>query len=480
MGKELKRYGITLAVLYAVYAVVSYLIFLRDDFLLERIAFLTDSPGLLEKGRELAKLLHVNSIPTLLYFLTVTAMFVVYAKALRLLRNQSSGQSTSSKIVLRYAAAFLITTFLSFPALSTDVFDYIASNRVLFVHHANPWIEPPQNFPQDPFIYLGSWKFRASVYGPVQFLTSSLIHVFAKDDLLMNVIGFKFMGGIFTLATIVLLKKWFQKYSPDNFLYGLALFAWNPLIHIEIVGNAHNDMVMAFFSLLGFYWFFEGRLMIAAAALALAVLAKVVAILFVPIFGWWLFLQGKRRDAVRFLSWFSLMTLGGFLSLGEGLRGFIGNLGVQLELYLRSFPTAVRFMFLKMGFEKGQAVWAEKLVTIPPFLLLLTGALSRIRRTGVIAGMVVIILLYLVLVSPMLQPWYLAWILPFAAILPRGRLQAVVLLSSYTSLLYYAVLFASFYLYPLNFFWQIAMLATIALPPLILGVIPQRWYTERQ
>src|SRR3990170_3262714 len=72
MEKQLKRNGLMLAFLLVLYVIVSYLIFLRDDFLLERIAFLTNAPWLLEQGRELAKTLHVNSLPTQIYLLTMT------------------------------------------------------------------------------------------------------------------------------------------------------------------------------------------------------------------------------------------------------------------------------------------------------------------------------------------------------------------------------------------------------------------------
>ncbi len=486
MEKQLKRYGFCLGVLFSFYTIISYLIFLRDDFLLERIAYLTNAPWLLETGRHLAKLLHVNSIPTPIFFLTVTAMFVIYVKTLRLLRNQTSGRSVKSKqsaatnIVLRYAAVFLITTFFSFPALSTDVFDYISSNRVLFVHHANPWIEPPQNFPEDPLIYLGSWKFRASVYGPVQFIFSSLVQGIAKDDIVNNIIGFKMEGLIFTLGLIWLMKKWLKEYDPENLEFGLTLFVWNPLILIEIVGNAHNDMVMAFFTFLGFYWFSKKRLSFAALAVAFGVLSKMVAVLFVPLMVLWLILRKQRNDAVRFFISVVLFITLGFASLGKGFMAFMENLGVQLGLYLRSLPTIIRFGFLRLGFTELCALAAEKILTVPPFVLLYGILISKMKQTGLLSAIITASLIYFMLVSPMLQPWYLVWFFPFVAILSKSfqRLQNVAIVFSYSSLCYYGVLFSSYYFYPLHFFWQIAMFGTIVVPPLFLWLMPKRWYTQ--
>ncbi|MCH7952009.1 hypothetical protein IH980_04715 [Patescibacteria group bacterium] len=478
MMVTLKKLGISLWLLFAFYSVLSYLIFLRDDFLLERISLLTEAPWVLTAGRRWAKILHVNSLPTPLFFISVTAMFIVYGKALQLLRKRGSNTRNAKKTIIRFAVLFMMTTLFSFPALSTDVFDYIASNRVLFVHHANPWLEAPQNFPQDEFIYLGSWKSRASVYGPVQFLFSSLVHVFAQNNLIANIIGFKLTGALFAIALILLMKKWLEKFAPDNLLYGLTVFAWNPLIYIEIIGNAHNDIIMAFFTFLGFYWLTRRKSVSAAVGLSLAVLSKVAAALFVPIMAFWLLGRKRKRQTVVFVSLFALFTAMGILTLGEGSVGFVKNLGFQLGLYLRSLPTILRYAFLKVGFPESKALIAEKFLTIPLFAALFVMTTSKIKRIGLPAGMVIVMLGYLMLVSPMLQPWYLVWVLPFVALLSPGRLQTTALVFSFSSLMHYTVLFTSYYFSPLHFAWQIVMFMVIVLPPLAVWLTPKSWYTQ--
>lgn len=477
MDKQLKRLGLSLTLAFAVYTILSYLIFLRDDFLLERISVLMQTPSLLELGRQWANMLHVNSLPTPLYFITVMLMFIVYFRALHYLRREKS-RKAAAKMIVKFAVVFMGATLLSFPALSTDVFDYIATNRVLFVHQANPWLEAPQNFPQDEFIYLGSWKFRASVYGPVQFLFSSFVHGVAGNSIIANIIGFKLTGLIFTGAAIWLMKKWLEQFASENLTYGLAVFAWNPLIHIEIIGNAHNDIIMAFFALLGFYWVSTTKSIQAAIGFAMAVLAKVATLLYIPIIAIWLLTRKRKRRATTFLVVFVLITVVGFATLGKGMMGFIKNLGVQFGLYLRSLPTIVRFFFLQTGITQAQASIAEKLITIPPVAAIFAVLLKRVGRTGVVHGMVAGMMIYLMLAAPMFQPWYLVWLLPFVALLKPQRLQAVALIFSWTSLLYYALLFTSFYFNPLHFAWQIAMFAFVVLPPLFIWIAPSRWYTR--
>ncbi len=476
MNQNLKKPGTYLSLLFLFYSFLSFLIFLRDDFILERISFLTQKPQLLTTGRQLAKTLHVNSIPTPLFFLTIVLMFIVYIKTLRLLKNQPAKKG-ASKTVMLFSGIFLIATIFSFPALSTDVFDYISSNRVLYVHDENPWLHPPQNFPDDEFIYLGSWKFRASIYGPVQFLFSSFVHFAARDNIIINILGFKLMHSAFLIATILALQKFLEKHFPSRQTYGLALFAWNPLVWIEIAGNAHNDIIMAFFTIVGVYFAFENKFVKAAVFFSFAILAKVAAIIYIPLVALWIINKNKQQLARFIITLLAAITVG-FMSLGEGFWGFISNIGVQLGLYLRSLPTILRFLFLKIGINDTQAALMEKLFTIPPFAFLYIKILKKLKEEGVVASMVAVMIIYLMIASPMLQPWYIIWFLPLAALLKPGKLQNVTIVFSFTSIIYYTVLFTSFYFNPLNFIWQITMFVVIVIPPLLLWVTPKNWYTR--
>ena len=478
LKNDLRKYGLLLWFLFVIYTIISFLLLLRDDFIMERLSLLTHAPWFLELGRKWAVTLHVNSFPTPLYVVTVVGMFLVYFRVLERLKNaETKMMSATTKMIMTFSLAFMLTLFFSFPALSTDVFDYISSNRVLFVHHANPWLEPPQNFPDDQFIYLGSWKFRASVYGPVQFLFSSLAHLIAQDHILTNIAVYKGMGMAFLLLTIFVVKTWLKDESPQRLAYGLAVIAWNPLLLIEIVGNAHNDIIMAFFSLLGCYLFYKKRYNLSALALACAVLAKMTALLILPLLGIWLIGKHRLKQSAQMAVTFILVTLSGMISLGSGFSGLMQNLGIQLGLYLRSLPTILRFFLLNLGLSNKLALYGEKALTLPAFGILVIKSIQYLKHIGFISAIVVVMTGYLMLVSPMLQPWYLVWVLPFVALLKRGKLQLGMLTFSMSSLLYYSVLFVSYYFSPLHFSWQIVMFLFMIIPPLIVWFTPQSWYT---
>jgi hypothetical protein len=164
--------------------------------------------------------------------------------------------------------------------------------------------------------------------------------------------------------------------------------------------------------------------------------------------------------------------------LGDGLPGFFHNLTVQLSLYLRSLPTLLRYFFHNLGLSQLQASLAEKAVTFPIFLSFYLFLVAKLKLGNPIPVFVTLLLGYLFLLSPMLQPWYLAWVMPLVSLLPPSRLQLSVITFTASSLFYYAVLFISFYFSPLNFVWQAAMFFTMVIPPLIIWFIPSGWYTR--
>jgi hypothetical protein len=474
--KLVKINGLLLVLLMFFYSVTSYLIFLRDDFILERISVLSGNPEWLEEGRVIAKQLHVNSIPTFLFLLIIIGLFIIYFKQIKLLkRGVIVGYRKYLCLIFILMSMFSI---ISFPALSTDVFDYIASNRVLFVHHQNPWIVAPLNIADDDYMYLGSWKFRASVYGPVQFLVSSIVHFLGQDNLILNVFVYKLINFFFILFCIFILDQHLKRKAPDSHALRLTVFALNPLLHLEILGNAHNDIVMAFFSVSSIVAMLNHRFMISVLSLSMSVLAKVASLLYlVPITIWFLG-QGKIIKLGRYLAGFIIITVLGFLFLGSGLQGFFKNITVQSELYLHSLPTIIRFSLVKLSFSLEEANLIEKLITVPLFLILANRIIKKQNENNLISNLILLMMIYLIVLSPMLQPWYLIWFLPLVSLQKIGKLFWTCLIFSFSSLLHYFVLLDSYYFSPLAFSWQILMYLIMVIPPILYWFFPQSWYTR--
>lgn len=476
---QLKKLLISYTLLQACYALTSYLILLRDDFMLERVAFLLQNPNLLVLGRQIAKTLHVNGFSLILMLILIPLLFINYRQILQIIKTGRQNKK-NLKIIIYFSLFFSLLAFFSFPSLSTDVFDYIASNRVLFVHHANPWIEPPQNFPTDEFIYLGSWKFRASVYGPVQFVFSSLVQITAQDQLLLNIMGFKAISLTFFWLSALVIYMYLKRFQPQKLVAGLTFFLLNPLILIEIIGNAHNDLSMGFFTLLSLYFLFTSGYIFSAISLSLAFLSKVSSLIFFPLIFLYLLFWGRIKKAFIFLSVFIFFSLSGLLTLGKGLSFFIKNLGVQTALYHHSLPTVIRYIFLQLGTSGNRAFFLEKLITVPIFLVFFFFLLLRLKKDKLIETLILAGCFYLLLASPMLKPWYLAWFLPLVSLTDSEKYKRLLIAFSFGGLFYYCLLFTSYYFSPLHIIWQILMYLGIVLPPLISWFISSRLLEARK
>ena len=61
------------------------------------------------------------------------------------------------------------------------------------------------------------------------------------------------MGGFFLVA-LFYLEKILNKVSPKDATLGLVFFAFNPLVIIESLVSAHNDIVMFSIVLMSIYF----------------------------------------------------------------------------------------------------------------------------------------------------------------------------------------------------------------------------------
>jgi hypothetical protein len=97
---------------------------------------------------------------------------------------------------------------------------------------------------------------------------------------------------------IGLLAFWIRRSGRRDFL--LAVYAWNPLVVVELAASGHNDPLAMLFSAAALFLIIERRVVLSTLALGLAVLAKFFPILLAPL---WLRRTGWPRSA---RSWMGL------------------------------------------------------------------------------------------------------------------------------------------------------------------------------
>ncbi len=161
-------------------------------------------------------------------------------------------------LVLGFAAVFQVTLF-SMPGLfTTDIFSYVMYGHISAIYELNPYVYPPVYFPGNEMLdwIHPIWHNQTSVYGPLwtdigwvmaRATTglSSLERVFAYK-VLMNGVHLANLGLVWWL-----LGRFLSGATYRARVTAFTVFAWNPLVLFDVVGNAHNDGLMVTLLLLG-------------------------------------------------------------------------------------------------------------------------------------------------------------------------------------------------------------------------------------
>src|SRR5262249_12121336 len=178
----------------------------------------------------------------------------------------------------------LLTAFLTIPYDSTDVFLYMDSGWVQAAYGANPYTTVLREIPgidHDSMIRQewmqankNPWMDLPFVYG---FLFAHLAKAIAwagNGNLWLTLALFKLMNVAAYGATallLLLLARQLKFERPDVVLY---LYMWSPLILLQHVANAHNDLLMGFLIVAGVWLVSDRKGVWAPAALVAATMVK--------------------------------------------------------------------------------------------------------------------------------------------------------------------------------------------------------------
>jgi hypothetical protein len=165
---------------------------------------------------------------------------------------------------------------------SDDVYLYYLYGRTIDAYGGNPLITPPVAFPYDPHLQWVYWKYLPSSYGPIWLMTSAVLSRLAGDSITAAVLVYRIAGLVLHLATVALLWMVVRRTRPADAAAATLFYAWNPLVLLEGVANAHNDAMVAFFAVLVVVASSQRAWSSAALFGACAVLVKPFAALLLP------------------------------------------------------------------------------------------------------------------------------------------------------------------------------------------------------
>ena len=438
------------------------------------------------------------------YGVLVIALFGLYQGAWRLLERQETSTGARSRsflaIVIGFGVLFALVLVWMYPINATDLFQYFFRSRIFVLYGCNPLFDTPGRFFTDPYLYLvGEWTDIASPYGPVWELLAGGVAWATGGKLLPNLLALKSMAVLFYAGGVVLVYKILGQLAPERRLGGTLLFAWNPLILFQWIGNGHNDVVMLFFILLGIWLWARKRMLWVLPALTAAVLVKMIAVIVIPLFVLSIWLEKPNLRAR--LRWIVLtvplsaaiwvLLFAPFGPLGQNFSGILDEAATRVGF---SFAATVALVVIKgvVPFLARSASWSlEALqnlanlgIAVPRWLTLGGLAVSYLwqlgkvwrKRGGPVAAGAEAFFAYLIL-APSYRMWYPAWSMPLTALRPtRGRLLRVgaACLTAELSVLIYG------YLWPWGtMFTHLVGPPFTLLLPLLLPLL-DRWIRRRK
>jgi alpha-1,6-mannosyltransferase len=225
---------------------------------------------------------------------------------------------------------------------------------------------------------------------------------------------------IFDLMNILILTLLIKTVNKDNFLSGIMIYAWSPLLIIEAAGNGHIEPVPIFFMLLGLFLLVKSRHRLVSISYSSACLSKLFPILLFPIF--LIHLKNFNRVKVKqFLLWFTIVSSIFLIPvlLSSGL-----NLPYQIFWYSQNITyNSSLYRIIELLVPLISTVNIARFVTYSAFVLTGFILLRKKHFTSIIEFVEGSLLLFglFLLFAPAVFQWYLLWLLPFIAILGIDR-----------------------------------------------------------
>jgi hypothetical protein len=361
--------------------------------------------------------------------------------------------AVSLRAVLVAAISFHVVVAALPVLLAEDVFLYAEFGRIVAIHHANPYLIAPSHFPSDPFVsYIPSeWRHFRPLYGPA-FILEARVVTSAIRSVGGVLFAFKLVAVLCSLATMFLVARLARRLWPARAPFALALLGLNPLVLFNTVGGAHNDVLIAL-CLVGAWalvttardrappvrtsleLFATG--LVTTAAMIKPPLA-VVLLLLVPRA---LARHPPRERARHVLAHLAVMIGVALAFAAPFLQASNPTLGTgRLVGQSSALATPSFFLILwRVGtgtFGVGGWALTIRILVDSAFAAVFVVGLGKLVRRSLVApnpwdsgelgaawgwG-----LLLLLLTAPILLPWYLIWVLPFAWLLPRTPRIAVV------------------------------------------------------
>ncbi|MEO9964163.1 MAG: glycosyltransferase 87 family protein [Reichenbachiella sp.] len=311
-----------------------------------------------------------------------------------------------SKMQLVVLAVILrVSLFFGMPSLSDDYYRFVWDGQI-WIEGINPYISTPEQLITDlPANYQSLYSALNSptyhtTYPPLSQYIFALPAAVGIRDIHGAVALLRGVLLIFEIGVLLLLVQ----LNSEN--KKTILYAFNPLVVLELVGNIHLEGIVILSLLLAIWLYRKNKWLHAAIALAFGILAKLTPLMFLPIL---------------FRKINGLKTAGSYLLIGTVLvvcalpilnLEIIQGMMSGLDLFFRKFEfnAGLFFLireigFLLVGYDIVQT--AGPLMSYTAFFLILLYSFFYVNKETKWAQAFTVILLIQLLLATTVHPWYI-------------------------------------------------------------------------
>ena len=304
--------------------------------------------------------------------------------------------------LLLWAAAFRLCGLIGGPIFEDDFYRYLWDGY-RFATSGTPYGFAPDAFFVDPQVPAAFQAVLNRINNPelptIYAPTTQLIFLLSHWVQPASVAGLQSILILFDLATIALLLR----LAPAR---NVMLYAWCPLVVKEIAFTAHPDGIGVCLLLAAIVLARAGHWRSTAICLGLATAAKVFALILAPLV--------LVRARFRYWALFGITTTAMYAPFALSGGTDLESLGIFAREW--EFNSAV-FGLVTTVLERSYVIVGLGVIFATFWLFYaaqyVKNAAGGVPRGDWIYGVFLV-------VSPVINPWYLLWVLPFATIVPSA------------------------------------------------------------
>jgi len=372
-----------------------------------------------------------KNMPSEVFLVIFTAMFFVYSLAIYK-THQMPQKKNLFFFIIMMGIFFRLVLIPSVLIHENDIYRYIWDGKVLLLK-----VNPYKYAPNEANLILADSEFKKSkelkkintlidesptfferigykdiptIYPPFAEAIFAISNILKRN----SIVFLKLILIFFDIGTIFFIIEILKHFKLNKNM--VIVYAWSPLVLKEFANSGHLDSLVIFFLMGTLLFFFKNKTLFAGIFFSFSILSKYFPIILIPLF------LKKRKWKLLFISlivtvlpilFFILWNDIGFVQYFKGFTTYSKNWAINGGVF--------EFIYsLLMLITQKYAYYASKIIVALLFMTIL-GYLSFQRKNNSdidLLKKIFFIVLWLFLLSPVGDPWYFCWVIPFLCFFP--------------------------------------------------------------